>query len=334
VGIFIQRKMTFVKVQKGKAYFKRFQTKLRRRQEGKTDYYARTRMIRQTKDKYNTPKYRLVVRFTNTRVICQVIYATLAGDKVLAAADSRELSKYGLTVGLKNYPAAYCTGLLVGRRVLQKLGLGDTYTGVGNEEGDEVTGEIVKVEMGKRTYFVDELDEKRPFRCFLDIGLKRTSIGAKVFGALKGAVDAGLDIPHNEKKLIGYDKDEKKYDADAHRDAIYGANIQQWMEQLIEDDQESGTNRFKKLFGEYEKAGVGPDDLEELYKKVHAAIRKDPTPKYKETAKERASKRKHTKKFAHPTRKTKEQRDKDIAVKLAAFRAKEGDAEEVNEDEE
>lgn len=291
-------------------------------------------MIRQAKDKYNTPKYRLVVRFTNTRVIAQVIYATLSGDKVLAAADSRELSKYGLTVGLKNYPAAYCTGLLVGRRALTKLGLADVYTGVGNEEEDEVDGEIMKVEMGKRTYFVDELDEKRPFRCFLDIGLKRTSIGAKVFGALKGAVDSGLDIPHNSKKFMGYDKDEKKYDADAHRAAIFGENIKAWMEQLIEDDQESGTTRFKKLFGEYEKAGVGPDDLEDLYKKVHAAIRADPSSKHKESAKERASKRKHTKKFAHPARKTKEQRDKDIQVKLAARREAEGDDEDEEVDEE
>ena len=290
-------------------------------------------MIRQSKDKYNTPKYRLVVRFTNTRVLCQIMYATIDGDKVLAAADSCELGRYGLTVGLKNYPAAYCTGLLVGRRALQKLGLDDTYTGVGNEAEDEVDGEIQKVEMGKRTYFVDELDEKRPFRCFLDIGLKRTSIGAKVFGALKGAVDAGLDIPHNPKKFMGYDKDEKKYDADAHRAAIFGEHVKAWMEQLIEDDQESGTTRFKKLFGEYEKAGVGPDDLEDLYKSVHAAIRKDPSKKHKESAKVRASKRKHTTKFAHPARKTKEQRDKDIQVKLAAFREKEGDIEDVKEDE-
>ena len=33
--------MGFVKVQKDKAYFKRFQVKFRRRRECKTDYYAR-----------------------------------------------------------------------------------------------------------------------------------------------------------------------------------------------------------------------------------------------------------------------------------------------------
>jgi len=37
--------MGFVKIQKTKAYFKRYQTKYRRRREGKTDYYARKRMV-------------------------------------------------------------------------------------------------------------------------------------------------------------------------------------------------------------------------------------------------------------------------------------------------
>ena len=321
----------FVKPQQTKAYFKRFQVKYRRRREGKTDYYQRTRLIRQAKDKYNTEKYRLVVRITNTRVLCQIVYATLKGDKMLAAADSTELKRYGLTVGLKNYPAAYCTGLLVGRRLLQKLKLDDTYTGVGNEEDDEVTGEIAKTEVGKRTYFVDEVDEdgKRPFRCFLDIGLARTSVGAKIFGALKGAADAGLDIPHNDKNFPGYDKDEKKYDHDMHRSFIFGEPIKAYQEQLIEDDQESGTKRFQKHFGVYEKAKVGPDDLEELYKKVHAAIRADPSPAHKESKKARAAARKHTQKYAPPARKTHAQRKETQKAKLEkrnAARAANADA--------
>jgi large subunit ribosomal protein L5e len=57
--------MAFVKVQKTKSYFKRYQTAFRRRREGKTDYYARKRLVIQDKDKYNSPKYRLVVRLTN-----------------------------------------------------------------------------------------------------------------------------------------------------------------------------------------------------------------------------------------------------------------------------
>jgi large subunit ribosomal protein L5e len=69
--------MGFVKVVKNKAYFKRFQVKYRRRREGKTDYQARRRLTIQDKNKYNTPKYRFVVRFTNKDVITQIIYATI-----------------------------------------------------------------------------------------------------------------------------------------------------------------------------------------------------------------------------------------------------------------
>lgn len=85
--------------------------------EGKTDYYARKRLIAQDKNKYNTPKYRLVVRFSNQDITCQVVYAKIEGDVVLAAAYAHELPLYGVTVGLSNYAAAYCTGLLLARRV-------------------------------------------------------------------------------------------------------------------------------------------------------------------------------------------------------------------------
>eukprot|EP00953_Heterococcus_sp_UTEX-ZZ885_P003470 2388-Heterococcus_DN1.PRE.2 len=119
----------FVKVLKSKAYFKRYQVKFRRRREGKTDYRARKRLICQDKNKYNAPKYRLVVRFSNRYVNCQIAYATIEGDKIMCQSNSRELERYGLKTGLKNYAAAYCTGLLCARRLLQKLGLDETYAG-------------------------------------------------------------------------------------------------------------------------------------------------------------------------------------------------------------
>ena len=58
---------------KSDSYFSRYQTKYRRRREGRTDYYARKRMISQFKNKYNAPKYRLVVRFSNRFVTCQIV---------------------------------------------------------------------------------------------------------------------------------------------------------------------------------------------------------------------------------------------------------------------
>lgn len=42
---------------------------------------------------------------------------------------------------------------------------------------------------------------------------------------------------------------------------------------LMEDEPE----KYQTHFSEYIKKGIEPDDIEELYKKVHAAIRADPT---------------------------------------------------------
>lgn len=47
----------------------------------------------------------------------QIAYAKIEGDMIVCAAYSHELPKYGVTVGLTNYAAAYCTGLLLARRV-------------------------------------------------------------------------------------------------------------------------------------------------------------------------------------------------------------------------
>lgn len=254
--------MPFVKVVKNKAYFKRYQVKFRRRREGKTDYYARKRLVVQAKNKYNTPKYRLIVRFSNADVCCQVAYARLEGDHVVACAYSHELPRYGVKVGLTNYAAAYCTGLLLARRILAKFNLDKLYEGTTDIDGD---------------YFcVEDVDEgPGAFRCCLDVGLARTSTGAKVFAALKGAVDGGLDIPHSVKRFPGYDNEAKSLSADVHRNHIFGLHVAEYMKNLQEEDEDT----FKKQFSRFIKNGVGPDNMEAMYKNAHAAIRADPSPK-------------------------------------------------------
>ena len=67
--------------------------------------YARKRLVTQAKNKYNAPKYRLVVRFTNKDIVVQIVYARLQGDFVLAAARSKELPRYGINHGLTNWAA-------------------------------------------------------------------------------------------------------------------------------------------------------------------------------------------------------------------------------------
>ncbi|KAL6841495.1 hypothetical protein ACP4OV_028638 [Aristida adscensionis] len=254
--------MGFVKTQKTNAYFKRFQVKYKRRRDGKTDYRARIRLINQDKNKYNTPKYRFVVRFmlqTNKDITAQIVSATITGDMVLAAAYSHELPRYGLEVGLTNYAAAYCTGLLLARRVLKIRDLDQEYEG--------------NVEASGEDFSVEPSDSRRPFRALLDVGLIRTTTGNRVFGALKGALDGGLDIPHGDKRFAGFKKDEKQLDAEIHRKYIYGGHVVDYMRTLAEEEPE----KYQSHFSEYIKKGIEADDMEALYKKVHAAIRADPT---------------------------------------------------------
>jgi large subunit ribosomal protein L5e len=260
--------MAFVKVVKNKAYFKRFQVKFKRRREGKTDYYARKRLIIQEKNKYNTPKYRLVVRFSNKNITTQIVYARIEGDVVLSAAYSHELPRYGVKVGLTNYASAYATGLLLARRLLKKLNLDKVYAGAKDVNGAE--------------YNVESLDgQPGAFTCYLDVGLARTSTGAKVFGALKGAADGGLHIPHSVKRFPGYNKEKKEFKADVHRRHIFGLNVANYMKELHGEDEDS----YKKQFSGYIKNGITHETVEAMYKKAHAEIRKDPEakPKAKKT---------------------------------------------------
>lgn len=255
--------MGFVKIVKNKAYYKRYQVKFRRRREAKTDYYARQRLIIQDKNKYKSPKYRLVVRFTNTDVVCQLIAADLTHDVCLASAYAHELSRYGVKVGLTNYAAAYCTGLLLARRVNAKFGL--------DYEGNtEVDGE---------DYNVEKEGDRRPFKALLDVGLRRTTTGARIFGALKGATDGGLDVPHNERRFPGSSRDEEtgewEYNPDVHKKYIFGGHVSEHMAQLKEEDEEA----FKRQFSRYIAAGVTAESMEKMYADAHAAIRADPNKK-------------------------------------------------------
>ena len=47
----------------------------------------------------------------------QIAYTRVEGDVIMCAAYAHELPRYGVKVGLTNYAAAYCTGLLLARRV-------------------------------------------------------------------------------------------------------------------------------------------------------------------------------------------------------------------------
>jgi large subunit ribosomal protein L5e len=308
--------MAFVKVQKNKAFFKRFQCQKRRRRQGKTDYQARRTMVRQDRNKYNARKYRLIVRFTNRKCICQLAYASIIGDKVIVQATSAELGTYGIPCGHTNYAAAYATGLLIARRTLKHFGLDETFKGKA-----EVNGEDYHVE--------EEEGEQRPFKAILDVGLTRTTSGARIWGALKGAVDGGLHVPHNNKKFPGFTAAEEKgadpqYDAEAHKDRIFGNHVKEYMEMLSEED----PTKYEAHFAKFIAAGIDADKVEEMYTEAHKKIRANPafTAKKKSgvtwTRKGNTANSSDGKSHNRSIKLTLKQRRSKVATKIAAAQAK------------
>lgn len=104
---------------------------------------------------------RFVVRKTNTNTIVQLVNASVVGDTTVASAISTELGNHGWTAGTGNIPAAYLTGFLAGLRAKSR----------GVKEA------------------------------ILDVGLNPPVKGSRVYAALKGAIDAGLSVPHNQDVL-------------------------------------------------------------------------------------------------------------------------------------
>jgi len=108
--------------------------------------------------------------------------------------------------------------------------------------------------------------------------------------------------------------------------------VKEYMEYLLDDDAESGTDRFGEQFASYKKEGIGPDDLEDLYLKVHKGIREDPSPLHKESAKARHAAATWDKSKKNPVRLTKAERDARMQAKKEKMREAE-EEEESDEDE-
>jgi large subunit ribosomal protein L5e len=285
--------MPFVKIIKNKAYFKRFQVKYRRRREGKTDYRARRQMIIQDKTKFGAPKYRLVARVTNKDIITQIVHAKVQGDDVLCAAYAHELKNYGVKVGLTNYAAAYATGLLLARRTLTKLKIADKFAGV-----KDATGEFVEPRDKKD----DEGATQFPFKAILDVGLARTTTGARIFGVMKGAFDGGINIPHKPNRFPGFNKEKGELNAKVHRAHIFGAHVGDYMKH-VKTLKESNPDEPNPQFNNFNKEKLTPEGLEAFYKKLHAAIRADPKAKPKKAKSDKKPKRFGAKRLSVAVRK-------------------------------
>jgi large subunit ribosomal protein L18 len=155
------------------------------------------------------------VRVSLNHVLAQVIRAAPGGDLTLASAYSKELEGLGWKGGTSNTPAAYLVGLLCGYRAA-KAGIRE---------------------------------------CVLDINMHSPTPQAKVFAALKGALDAGLLIPHGEGILPS---DER----------LRGEHIAQYAARLKSSDE----GAYRARFSTYFKRGLLPEQLPEHFNQVRQAI--------------------------------------------------------------
>ncbi|VVB89132.1 50S ribosomal protein L18 [uncultured archaeon] len=111
-------------------------------------------------------KPRFVVRKSLKNTSMQLILPEKEGDVTLVSANTADLKKYGYTGGTGNLPSAYLAGLLLGYRAKKK----------GQAEA------------------------------ILDAGLYQVTKGGRIYAALKGAVDSGLEIPHDPEIFPSEDR--------------------------------------------------------------------------------------------------------------------------------
>ena len=186
-----------------------------------SNYRVKLRRRREGKTDYQARKAlvtsgkpRLVTRTANRNITVQILFARPNGDEVLAAANSRELVKtYGWKAPTGNIPAAYLTGLLCGVKAKAK----------GIEEA------------------------------ILDIGLVAPTKGAKIFAALSGVLDAGVEVPHSEEKIV--------------KERMKGEHIAKYAKGLG-----AGSEEYTAKFSKYTAKGVAPEKIGELVNKVKGEI--------------------------------------------------------------
>ncbi len=106
-------------------------------------------------------KPRLVIRKSLENLRVQIVNYNPNGDQTSVSAISTELKKYGWKSSRGNLPAAYLTGFLAGIKAKKKH-----------------IGEAI-----------------------LDLGLQTSTKGSRLYAALKGVLDSGVNVPHSKEIL-------------------------------------------------------------------------------------------------------------------------------------
>ncbi len=155
-------------------------------------------------------KIRMVVRKSLKNIYAQLIEYRDNGDIVKFSASSSEIRKLGWKISGSNMPASYLTGYLLGKKAVKK-----------------------------------NMDE-----AILDIGRIPPIKGSKVFAVVKGAKDAGINIPVDNEMLPSDD------DVKGNRISNYGKLL-------------GGDNmRYSRYYSSYLKIGLKPEEVSNLFSEV------------------------------------------------------------------
>ena len=163
----------------------------------------------------SSKKTRLVVRKKSNVIIAKLVQYVPKGDRVIASAATTDLKKLGWSYHINNLPSSYLLGYLIGY--------------------------VARKHKVKTAIF--------------DIGLHSSLKGSSLYAALKGAIDAGLDIPVNEEILPSEER-------------IKGKHIEEYALKI------SNSEKYKKQFSRYIKQNVKPENIsgafDEIKKKIES----------------------------------------------------------------
>ncbi|MBS3132302.1 50S ribosomal protein L18 [Candidatus Woesearchaeota archaeon] len=156
-------------------------------------------------------KPRLVIRKSLKNIHADIVEFDQKGDKVLASAHSKELEKLGWKFSRGNLPAAYLVGLLAGKKAKAK----------GVQEA------------------------------ILDIGLNKSVKGSRLYAALSGVVDAGVNVPHDKSVLPA-------------KERVQGEHIAKFAAEA--------KGNYKMQFSNYDRNGVDAADIKKYFNDIKSKI--------------------------------------------------------------
>lgn len=84
----------------------------------------------------------------------------------------------------------------------------------------------------------------------------------------QGCLDGGLEMPYNEKRMVGFEAENKTLDTEVLEKYIFNGHVGEYMEEMEEESPE----KYENHFAVYHKAELTYDTMEDVFKEVRALL--------------------------------------------------------------